>query len=162
MITCSVTLCSAWFTFSLRLILFPFPLKMRSGLTLGSPSANKVIWALHCRLSKPDAPPRTHMVLSPLLAYVPPLANVKVRGVWSTLTICCRAKHPTGLVGRSSGAALLMFRETVGQPPSYHLRVSGTHLLLCVDWFYVWTWIHQTKSQRTWNWNLGSSPWEAV
>lgn len=55
-------------TFSLKDIHFPLPLKIISGFTVGSPSANKVICAVHCCLSRPEVPPLTHTVLSPVSA----------------------------------------------------------------------------------------------
>ncbi len=75
------------FVRSSNYILFPVPLKISEGFTLGSPSANTMSCVVHCLLSIPDAPPQTQTVLLPVSEYV--LPPVKVNGVFfSTLANC--------------------------------------------------------------------------
>ncbi len=73
--------------FSLTLRRFPAPLKMMSGLTRGFPSEKTVNCTVHCRLSYPDCPPLTQIVLFPFSENVFPPPNTNGIGVWSILAM---------------------------------------------------------------------------
>ncbi len=52
---------------------------------------------MHCRLSNPDAPPRTQTDFSPVSAYyVSPSEKVKGSGVWSMFAIFRAVHCPNG------------------------------------------------------------------
>ena len=52
---------------------------MISGFTLAFPSANNVSCTVHCLFSRPDPPPLTQTVLSPVSAYIAPSAKQRER-----------------------------------------------------------------------------------
>lgn len=100
---CTITRLS-YSTRSRKLIRFPVPLKIKNGLTLGTPSAKMVSCTVHCRFSSPDPPPRTQTVEAFVVSYVGPSTKENGSGVWSTLEIWLRLNLSSWGPSPSSGS----------------------------------------------------------
>ena len=64
-----------------KVIRFPVPLRITSGLTQRIPPAKRISWMVHWRFSNPEFPPCTHTELVPLASYIKPFVKVNGNGV---------------------------------------------------------------------------------